>query len=142
MPDQVVLFPLEFFVEGTPISLGASAGSKTRWRTIVSEAARPRRQETDEVGFLDERALALTIYYFANAPMGGDIDNIIKPIMDALIGVAYLDDSVVERVVSQKFEPEIDRAFASPTDQLAAALDKAAPVVYIRVDDDLTWRKL
>lgn len=91
---------------------------------------------------MDQRSLALTVYYFANAPMEGDVDNIIKPIMDALIGVAYLDDGSVERVVSQKFEPEADWAFAAPSDQLAAALDVAAPVVYVRVDDDLSWRRL
>ena len=72
--------------------------------------------------------------------MTGDIDNIVKPIMDALIRVAYMDDKDVERVVVQKFEPQVDWDFADPSDQLAAALDTAAPVVYVRVDDDLSWR--
>ncbi len=74
--------------------------------------------------------------------MEGDIDNIVKPIMDALIGIAYPDDRFVERIVAQKFEPDTDWAFASPSDQLAAALDKPVPVVYVRVDDDLKWRRL
>ncbi len=72
--------------------------------------------------------------------MIGDIDNILKPIMDALIHVAYMDDNDVERVVVQKFEPQVERDIAEPSDQLAAALDADAPVVYIRVDDDLSWR--
>jgi hypothetical protein len=62
--------------------------------------------------------------------------------LDALIGVAYPDDAVVERIVAQKFEPQVDWAFAAPSDQLVAALDKAAPVAYVRVDDDLSWRRL
>lgn len=74
--------------------------------------------------------------------MTGDIDNIVKPIMDALIRVAYMDDKDVERVVVQKFEPQLDWSFADPSDQLAAALDTAAPVVYVRVDDDLSWRTI
>ena len=142
MPDQTTLFPLEFFIEGVPISLGASSRSKDRWRQSVVETARWRQRETDELGFIDQRALAVTIYYFANGPMEGDIDNIQKPILDALIGIAYPDDNVIERVVSQKFEPDIDWAFAAPSDQLAAALDRDAPVVYVRVDDDLSWRHL
>jgi hypothetical protein len=72
----------------------------------------------------------------------------VKPILDALIGFAYLDDQVVERVVSQKFEPEMDWTIDDPSDQLIAALDaisagdEPSPVVYIRVDDDLSWRTL
>ena len=73
--------------------------------------------------------------------MEGDIDNIIKPIMDALIGVAYLDDSVVEAVSAQKFEPDADWSFEQPSDMLSAALDTDAPVVYVRIDDDLAWRR-
>ena len=142
MPGQQALFPLEFFIEGVPVSLGASTRSKDRWRHCVSGAARQRQRETDELGFIDRRSLAVTVYYFANAPMEGDVDNILKPILDALIGIAYPDDSLVERVVSQKFEPDVDWVFSAPSDQLAAALDTDTPVVYVRVDDDLSWRNL
>lgn len=73
--------------------------------------------------------------------MEGDVDNIVKPIMDALIGTVYPDDGVVERVLVQKFEPDIDWSIEEPSGMLAAALDTDAPVVYIRVDDDLAWRR-
>jgi crossover junction endodeoxyribonuclease RusA len=142
MADQETLYPVEFFIEGVPVSLGSSNRSRDRWKAIVAYTARQRQRETDELGFLDNRALAVTIYYFPSAPMEGDIDNIVKPILDALIGIAYLDDGVVERVVSQKFEPQVDWAFAAPSDRLATALDKPAPIVYVRVDDDLSWRRL
>jgi crossover junction endodeoxyribonuclease RusA len=108
----------------------------------IAESARERQRETYELGFLDNRPLAATIYYFPSAPMDGDVDNIIKPIMDGLNGVAYLDDRVVERVVVQKFEPEGGWEFSAPSDQLAAALDRSPPVVYVRVDDDLSWMRL
>ena len=73
--------------------------------------------------------------------MEGDVDNIVKPIMDALIGVAYPDDRLVERVLVQKFEPDIDWSFEEPSEMLLAALDTGTPVVYVRVDDDLAWRR-
>lgn len=73
--------------------------------------------------------------------MEGDVDNIVKPIMDALIGIAYPDDRVVERVLVQKFEPDVDWSFEEPSEMLSAALDTDAPVVYVRVDDDLAWRR-
>jgi hypothetical protein len=117
------------------VSLQASSQSKERWKKKVTEAARRQQQESYELGFLDNRALAVTIYFIASDPMEGDIDNIVKPIMDSLIGV-------VERVVVQKFEPEGGWNFSNPSDRLSAALDKQPPVVYVCVDDDLSWRKL
>ncbi len=78
--------------------------------------------------------------------MGGDVDNIVKPILDALIGVVYVDDQIVERVTVQKFEPTASWSFANPSEQLAAALDLASieslPVVYVHVVNDLNWRRL
>lgn len=94
---------------------------------MVKEAARQRVRETNRLGFLYRRPLAVTIYYFPAAPMVGDIDNIVKPIMDALIGVAYLDDKDVERALVQKFEPFEDWDFAVPSDQLTVALDTMPP---------------
>ena len=121
MADEETLYPLEIFIERVPVSLQASGKSLRRWIGEVAEAARERQRGTYELGFLDNRPLAATIFYFPNAPMEGDIDNIIKPIMDGLNGVAYLDDKVVERVIVQKFEPEAGWEISAPSDQLAAA---------------------
>lgn len=140
------LFPMEFYLTGVPLSLQAKASSKERWKNTVAEAARRRADETVDFLWLEDTPLAVTIFYFPTAPMAGDVDNIVKPILDALNGQAYLDDQAVERVVSQKFEPDTEWSFGAPTDQLAAALDailaadERQPVVYIRIDDDLSWR--
>ncbi|RZI38020.1 RusA family crossover junction endodeoxyribonuclease, partial [Herbaspirillum sp. HC18] len=68
--------------------------------------------------------------------------NIVKPILDSLKGVAYLDDQVIERVTVQKFEPDGGWEFLNPSDRLTAALDMEPPVVYIRIGDDLSWRRV
>jgi len=140
VPAQESLYPLEFFIDATPLSLQAMAASKARWRETVRHAARARIDEMDEPGFVKEGPFSLTIYYFPSAPMVGDIDNIVKPIMDALTHLAYNDDRSIERVLVQKLEPGIDWEFAQPSAQLASALLIAPPVVYIRIDDDLSWR--
>jgi crossover junction endodeoxyribonuclease RusA len=142
MPDEDTMFPLEVVLQGVPASLQTkNAKHREAWKKRVAECARRRQRETYELGFIDGRPLAVTIYYFPNDFMPGDIDNIVKPIMDALTKVAYLDDKVVERVIVQKFEPKVDWAFSAPSDQLADALEMEPPVVYIRVDDDLSWRR-
>lgn len=143
MSDEETLYPFEFLIEGVPVSVQTkSAKSREAWKERVREAARERQRETYELGFLDDRALAVSIFYFPNEPMEGDVDNVVKPIIDAMITVAYLDDRVVERVIVQKFEPDGGWEFSDPSDRLAAALDVQPPVVYIRVDDDLSWRRV
>lgn len=140
------IFPLEFYLIAVPLSLQARGASKERWKSTVAEAARQRSRETVEFVWLDNVPLAVTIFYFPSAPMAGDIDNIVKPILDALNGHAYTDDRLVERVVSQKFEPDAAWSFSSPSAQLTAALDAISAddepqsVVYIRIDDDMSWR--
>lgn len=141
MVGSDTIFPLEFFVPATPISLGASSASRERWKAEVAVCARRRISQITELSWLDERPLSAFLYYFSAVPMEGDIDNIVKPILDALIGVAYPNDRVIERVLVQKFEPDVDWSFDKPSEILVQALETSAPVVYIRLDDDLEWRR-
>ena len=130
-------FPYEIVIEGTPRS---HQGNPAPWIATVLEAARTRVRAVDDLGFIDERPVAVTIYYFPDTPMRGDVDNIVKPILDGMKSAVYPDDKVVERVLVQKFEPGIERDFSTVSEQLAIALAHEPPVVYIRVDDDLSWR--
>jgi len=141
MADDDNLYPFELIMQATPLSL-QSKDNKRRaaWKDFVSEAARVRQNEVAPMVFLDERPLGATIFYFAPAPMEGDIDNIVKPILDAMNKIIYPDDRLIERVIVQKFEPGVPRAFEALSEQLAIALDTAPPVVYLRIDDDLDWR--
>ena len=139
---QKELYPLEFYIDETPKSAQAERRSQENWRNTVGKAARARVDETVEWTFLDQRQVAVTIFYFPPEQMVGDIDNIIKPILDGMKNIAYLDDRLVERIVAQKFEPENDWLFADTSSSLAAALDLRPPVVYIRVDDDLSWKTI
>lgn len=135
-------FPLEIVIEATPISSQASASSREVWKQVVAEGTKQRLRAVTEWAWLDLRATAVTIFYFPVAKMEGDVDNIIKPILDAMETVVYPADNVVERVLVQRFEPGMTWSFSAPTSQLAVALDTPPPVVYIRIDDDLGWRRI
>ncbi|HYC06183.1 MAG TPA: RusA family crossover junction endodeoxyribonuclease [Azospirillaceae bacterium] len=142
MPDDRELYPFEFYVKGTPVSAQTKRPeSRHRWVARVREAAEKRVQETVDFCFLDKRPVGVRIIYFPDAPMDGDVDNIAKPIIDALIRIAYMDDKLIESVQVQKQEPGIEWAAEDISEQLAAALDAQRPVVYIRVDDHLGWRR-
>jgi hypothetical protein len=130
-----IQFPLEFVVEGTPVSLQAKRrrGSLREWKDRVAGAA---RRVLPEAHFVTSRPLAITMFYFAAAPIQGDIDNIVKPILDALCRVVYIDDHQINRVLIQKFEPGNIFEFASPSHVLAEAIGKPKPTLYIRLSSN------
>ena len=127
-------FPLEFIVEGTAVSLQAARReSIDRWKARIVDASRPVLPQGH---FAADAPLAITLFYFPAAEMQGDIDNIVKPILDALSRHIYMDDRQIQRILIQKFEPEKVFEFGSPTTVLQDALNRSKPLLYIRLPDD------
>jgi crossover junction endodeoxyribonuclease RusA len=126
--------PFEFVVAGTAISLQGSSDSKRAWKETVQLAA---RAALPEGSWLLTDPLAVTIYIFPGVEMRGDLDNRVKPILDAVVRCVYSDDEIVERVVVQKFEPERIFAFQAPSPVLLSALEAEEPVVYVRITGDV-----
>jgi hypothetical protein len=128
-------FPIEFFiVDQVPVSLAGSARSKDRWKQSVANSA---RMAIGIDTWATDQPLAVTIFYFPDGHMQGDIDNIVKPILDAMIGIIYINDHQVERVWTQKFEFDRPMLVAEdPSITLASALEFDPPVLYVRIDDD------
>jgi len=125
--------PIEFLVRGTAISMQASARSRATWKETVRAAG---AMVVPAGSWALTERVAVMIYYFPEGKMVGDIDNIIKPILDAMSCFIYVDDGQVERVVVQKFEPDQNFNFSAPTRILADALAAERPSVYIRVSDE------
>ena len=129
-----IQFPLEFVVDGTAVSLQAKRReSIDRWKSRIVEAS---RSVLPEGHFATEAPLAITLYYFPDEDMEGDLDNILKPILDALSRHIYMDDRQIERILVQKFEPQTVFEFSSPTTVLQDVLNRPKPVLYIRLSDD------
>jgi Holliday junction resolvase RusA-like endonuclease len=121
-------------VEGTPVSLQAKRPeSRTEWRERVREASRAVLPE----GHWGTRGrVAATLFYFPDTAMQGDVDNIVKPVLDALGRHVYMDDAQVERVVVQKFEPGNLFPFSSPSSMLENAINRPKPLLYVRLSND------
>lgn len=127
-------FPVEFSVAGTPVSHQAKrAESRERWKDAVRNAA---RQSIDKPHFVNYGPIAVTLYYFPDQRMDGDIDNIAKLVLDACCKLIYQDDSQVERLVIQKFEPDAVIPFTGPSEVLSHAISTVEPILYIRISDD------
>ena len=129
-----LLFPIEFLVPGTSVSAQAKqARSRDDWKQRVRNASSDALPDDH---WATEGRIAATLFFFPDQPMQGDVDNIVKLVLDALVRHIYLDDRQVERVVVQKFEPEHVFPFASPSARLKEALSGNKPVLYVRLSDD------
>jgi hypothetical protein len=127
-------FPIEFVVRGTPVSLQASrAESREQWKARVRQAS---STVLPTPHFASEDRLSVTMFYFPAEPMAGDVDNIIKLVLDACSRHVYIDDGQIERVLVQKFEPDHIFAFSDPTPALAGAVSSEKPLLYVRISSD------
>jgi crossover junction endodeoxyribonuclease RusA len=127
-------FPIEFIVRGTPVSLQAKRPeARDAWKGRVKTAS---LTAIPSPHFASEERMAVTLYYLPDEPMQGDLDNIVKPILDALSRHIYIDDRQVERIVIQKFEPGNAFTFSQPTAKFAEALSGGRPALYVRVSNN------
>lgn len=127
LEETFPVFPVEAVVAGVPRA--HNAHSRKRWQDVVKSVTRGSWTRASP------SQTFVTILYFSEGPMQGDVDNIVKPILDAMNKGPYEDDSQVKRVIVEKFEPGDDVAFERTTPHLIQALSLQPPVVYIRVDD-------
>jgi len=136
-------FPIEFVIRDTARShQGKSAKGKESWKRKVGDLASAHVKTLRDFYSLDDRPLAATIFYFPPTKMKGDVDNIVKLIVDGMNEIIFPCDRLLERIVVQKFEPGVEAVFSSLTPTLDQAAGTDPPVIYIRIDDDLRWRQV
>jgi len=78
------------WVKGKPMSWRKKRKSLERYSTLIAEAAKlvvPRPTKS--------RRLDIELWFCASNLARADVDNIVKPVLDALAGVVYIDDSQV-----------------------------------------------
>ena len=75
-------------------------------------------------------------YFFDDDPV--DVDNVPKPILDALIGLVYADDSQVFDLICRKRDLTEDLQVHGPSLDLLGFLDKSEQVLHISVVNALS----
>lgn len=129
--------PAEFCVSGTPLSLNAR--SAKIWQTAVTASA---RQAIPYLAPPHTKAVTVVLayFYFDNAGNIIDVDNMAKPILDALEGVIFENDRQVQELRVRRTAaaaiPDGELAGASEVlaNALESALLKEAGFVYIRIE--------
>ncbi len=120
--------PFDFVIPGPPVSQQGRARAKARWRQDVERAA--RAQWTG--GGPDGGAVSVTITYFfvSDAP---DVDNVPKPILDALNGLVFVDDRQVTDLLSRKRDLRNTLRIPNPPLPLLSYLGRMDPILHISV---------
>ena len=81
--------PWDFSILGVPVSVNARRSSIQRWKGQVHAAAQGAWPAGDAPCACKVQ-IHITFYHDSAPP---DVDNMLKPIQDALCGVVYVDDS-------------------------------------------------
>ena len=125
------MIPFEFTVAGPPVS--AQTRNRPRlqqWKQDVRAAAQARvplgtPPTTDAV------RVAITYYYEGETP---DVDNIIKPIQDALVWVVFVDDDQVDQTKSWKRALNGSYRIKGASGVLLQAFAAGSQFLHIRVE--------
>ena len=100
------MIPFDFIVEGPPVSQQTRNRPRLQaWKQIVRHAAQQYWSAGDPPS-VEQLSIIVTNFYETAAP---DVDNIVKPIQDALIGLVYVDDDQITDCNTRK--RKIDGAF-------------------------------
>lgn len=124
--------PFEFVIPERPVSQQARRRDRLReWRDFVAGQARanlggPRDLATESV--------AITLLYFYDE-VALDVDNILKPIQDALIGIILQDDAVVTDVTIRRRWRGTVFTLNAVSPVLVAGLELGREFVYVALTD-------
>ncbi len=94
--DSVPPSPFELVLPFRPISL--QGGGRSKYQDRLADEARLRFGKRE---LLQGKLYVRVIYFHRVMRKKADVDNIIKPILDALKGVVYVDDSAIRQCYAE-----------------------------------------
>jgi crossover junction endodeoxyribonuclease RusA len=119
----------ELVIKRRPLSVQAKPVRLQAW---IEEVRQQAKKHWHRPHPLTDEAFTLTlVFLYESDPI--DVDNIIKPIQDALVGVVYPDDQLVTDVHSHRRLISDTLSFAGLPAILAAAIKNQKECVYLRV---------
>lgn len=122
----------EFIVNGPPVSQQTCRRQRLKvWKEIV-------RKEAEKYWSLKQKTatglVMLQVTYFYDS-VAMDVDNIVKPIQDAIIGLAYVDDNQITDVLVRKRNLSGNFRIENMTPTLAEGFARGCEFLHIIVTD-------
>ncbi|SAK56201.1 Endodeoxyribonuclease RusA [Caballeronia temeraria] len=126
------MLPFEFTIKGPPLSAQTHNRVRLReWKDQVRRAAAARVPG----GMQPVKApvkITVTYYYSGKTP---DVDNIGKPIQDALNGLVFVDDSQCHETKSRKRALDGSYQIMGASAPLLIAFSEGVEFLHIRVEE-------
>ncbi len=117
------MLPFEFVIDGPPVSQQTRRAEKRRdWISKVKDEAKSHWPE-DELPVASSIMVKIAYFYEEESPKI-DVDNISKPILDALKETIFTDDTQVTDLLCQKRRLEDIRVEISSTILLERLIQK------------------
>ena len=132
-PQAKDLLPFEFTVKGPPVSHQTANRSRLQaWKRRVREAASAVWRHPDPPS---SRAVTFSMTYFHEGS-SPDVDNLIKPVQDALEGLVYLDDGQVVDTRSRRKSLDGSYRIRGASPVLLLAFAEGHEFLHIRVEEN------
>jgi Holliday junction resolvase RusA-like endonuclease len=124
--------PIEFVIPQRPVSQQARRQARLRdWKEFVARQA--KLAITEPLNLASEPVALKLLYLYDEAAL--DVDNILKPIQDALVGVLLTDDAVVTDVEIRRRWRGTTFTLNAVSPVLAAGLALGKEFVYVMLSD-------
>ncbi len=128
----------EFVIDGPPVSQQARNRGRVReWTQAVQGVAELRWHAQPP---FDGQVMVTISYFFENVLL--DVDNIPKPILDALKGLVYSDDSLVCDLLCRKRSLKEDIRIQNPSQLLLEMHAKSRQFLHVSVVEALSQEVL
>ncbi len=125
------MLPFEFVVYRSPVSQQARRRELVRqWTQEVHNAAAALWRQQQPV---DGAVAVMITHLFDRAEL--DVDNMPKPILDALKGLVYSDDAAVTDLICRKRNLKDDPQISNASPILRQSLNRNVEFVHVFIDD-------
>lgn len=118
---------VRFVVLGIPRS--PTSKSRSTWQAHVRGSA---VKEWGAQPLVTDHVSVVLVHFFKDGAL--DVDNMIKPILDALSGIVFEDDRQVAQVLARKTELVTGRQVLNASPDVVAAIERGADFVYVSVE--------
>jgi Holliday junction resolvase RusA-like endonuclease len=122
--------PFEFIIDGPAVSQQARRESVRKWREEVRTVAE-RFWPTGDLPVTEPVMLTISYFYLGG---GMDVDNIAKPIADALKELVYVDDDQLTDLACRKRDLNGNLRLLNPSPILAEGFERGRQFLHVVVD--------
>jgi crossover junction endodeoxyribonuclease RusA len=125
------MLPFEFVIEGPPVS--QQTRRRARLRSWVAEVRRRAREEWPTGALPATGSIKVTVTYLYDVD-ARDVDNLAKPILDALKDLVFVDDDQVTDLIARKRNLANELRVENPSPVLAAGLDLGVQFLHVLIE--------